>query len=313
MKHRKVIILGSGPAGCSAAIYAARSMLNPLMIHGSEPGGQLTITTDVENYPGFTEAIQGPALMQAMEGQALRNGADIAHDTITEVDFDRKPFCLKGSQGDIYTCDSLIIATGASAKWLGLKSELEYRGFGVSACATCDGFFFRNKKVCVVGGGNTAVEEALYLAHMCSKVYLIHRRDELRAEKILQQRVLSNPKIEVIWNSQLQEIIGDKENKIVKQALIQNTQNNEAKYINVEGVFIAIGHQPNSTLFKGILDMDEENYIITPPGKVTTNIKGVFAVGDVQDKIYRQAVTAAGTGCMAALDCERYLTLEGLL
>jgi len=304
----KVLIIGSGPAGCTAAIYAARANLEPTMICGFEAGGQLTTTTDVENFPGFEEPVQGPILMQKMMEQSKKVGTQIIHDEVIKVDFNKKPFSVYTAK-DEYLAHSIIIATGASAKWLGLESEQEFRGFGVSACATCDGFFFKNKHVLVVGGGNSAVEESLYLTHHANKVTLIHRRDSLRAEKILQDRLFKNPKIEVIWNSELVEVLGTKEPiKSVIGAKIKNSQTGQITKLDTDGIFIAIGHKPNTDLFKDFLEIDSTGYIKTKSGGVSTNIEGVFAAGDVQDKIYRQAVTAAGTGCMAALDAERYLS-----
>ncbi|MDX1917485.1 MAG: thioredoxin-disulfide reductase [Rickettsiaceae bacterium] len=305
--EHKVVILGSGPAGCSAAIYAARAGLAPVLIHGPQPGGQLTITTDVENYPGFANIIQGPFLMEQMQEQAKKVGTIFIEDLVEEVDLSSSPFSLKLMSGNTCKTRSLIIATGACAKWLGLESEKKFQGFGVSGCATCDGFFFKQKEVLVVGGGNSAVEEALYLTNHASKVTLIHRRDQLRAEKIAQDRLFAHPKIEVIWDSVIEEIIGTEQPKSVTGARLKNIKTNESKAIPAEGIFIAIGHKPNTDLFKNQLTLDEESYIITKPGTCFTNIGGVFACGDVQDKIYRQAVTAAGTGCMAALDAERFL------
>ena len=305
--HAKVLILGSGPAGYTAAVYTARASLEPLLVKGIQPGGQMTITTEVENYPGFADAIQGPWLMEQMGTQAANVGTTMKDDIIVSVDFDQRPFVLTGDSGTIYTADSLIISTGASARWLGLPTEQKYLGFGVSACATCDGFFFRNLPVLVVGGGNTAVEEAIYLTNHASKVTLVHRRGELRAEKIMQDRLFNNEKIEVIWDSVLEEVIGEDEPPSVTGAKIKNVKTGEIQEIPVEGVFIAIGHDPNTSIFKGKLDMDDEGYLITAPDSTATNIPGVFAAGDVQDKIYRQAVTAAGTGCMAALEAEHYL------
>lgn len=302
----KVLIIGSGPAGCTAAIYAARANMKPIMVHGMQPGGQLTITTDVENYPGFADVIQGPWLMEQMTKQAEHVGTEIIFDYIERVDFSKRPFTAY-SGSNTYIADSVIISTGAQAKWLGIPSERAFQGFGVSGCATCDGFFFRGKEVMVVGGGNTAVEEALYLTNHASKVYLLHRRDSLRAEKILQDRLFKNPKIEVIWNNTLHEVKGTDNPKSVTHAIIENTQNNSLSEIKVDGIFIAIGHKPNTDMFKGIIDLDDEGYIITKPGFTQTNISGVFAAGDVQDKIFRQAVTAAGTGCMAALEAEKFL------
>jgi thioredoxin reductase (NADPH) len=303
----KVLIIGSGPAGLSAAIYAARAALDPVLVCGFEPGGQLTITTDVENYPGFAESVQGPWLMEQMTKQAENVGTKIIQDHIAKIDLKNKPFTAMGSSGNLYEYESVIICTGAEAKWLGLPSEKEFQGFGVSGCATCDGFFFKNKEVIVVGGGNTAVEEALYLTNHASKVTLVHRRDSLRAEKILQERLFNNPKISVIWNSEIKEIIGDQNPKGVTSALLYNKINDTTEELKCHGVFIAIGHRPNTDLFKTQINLDSDGYIITTPGSTKTNIEGVFAAGDVQDKIYRQAVTAAGTGCMAALEVEKYL------
>lgn len=306
----KLLILGSGPAGCTAAIYAARANLEPVLVQGMQPGGQLTITTDVENYPGFADIIQGPWLMEQMLEQAKKVGTNLITDMIEKVDLSKRPFVLEGMMGDKYIADSLVISTGAQAKWLGLESESKFQGFGVSGCATCDGFFFKGKEVIVVGGGNTAVEEAIYLTNHASKVTLIHRRDTLRAEKIAQDRMFANPKINVVWNSAIEEIIGTENPKSVTGALIKNLVSGEITKLDVEGVFIAIGHTPNTGLFKDQLQLDNEGYIITKPGTTNTNIPGVFACGDVQDKIYRQAVTAAGTGCMAALDAESFLSMN---
>ncbi|MEQ8320241.1 MAG: thioredoxin-disulfide reductase [Rhodospirillales bacterium] len=306
-RHTKVLIIGSGAAGYTAAIYAARANLQPLLVRGIQPGGQLTITTEVENYPGFAEVIQGPWLMEQMYEQAKHVGTEMIEDTIVEVDLSARPFRAVGDGGNVYTGDTLIIATGASARWLGLESEQKFMGFGVSACATCDGFFYRGKKVAVIGGGNTAVEEALYLTNHAEKVFLVHRRDELRAEKIMQDRLFKNEKIEVIWDHQLDEVLGEQGGKGVTGARLKNTKSGELQDIAVDGVFIAIGHDPNTGLFKGQLDMWEDNYIKTVPGTAETSVAGVFAAGDVQDRIYRQAVTAAGTGCMAALEAERFL------
>lgn len=309
--HTKVLIIGSGPAGYSAAIYAARASLNPVMVTGNQPGGQLTITTDVENYPGFADVIQGHWLMEQMQKQAEHVGAKIVYDHVSEVKFDSRPFYAKTESGQEITADSVIITTGAQAKWLGLPSESKFQGFGVSGCATCDGFFFRNKEVVVVGGGNTAVEEAIYLTNHASKVTVIHRRDSFRAEKILQERLFQNPKINVIWDSVLEEILGTDEPLGVTGIKIKNLKTNEISDLKVDGVFIAIGHAPNTALFKNSLVLDQEGYIITKAGSTETNIEGVFAAGDVQDKIFRQAVTAAGTGCMAALQAGKFLMEYG--
>lgn len=305
--NTKVLIIGSGPAGYSAAIYAARAALNPVLVTGPQPGGQLTITTDVENYPGFADVIQGPWLMEQMKQQALHVGTQIVEDYINEVDLTAPSFIAKGDSGTIYQGSTLIIATGAQAKWLGLESEKRFQGFGVSGCATCDGFFYRGKEVMVIGGGNTAVEEALYLTNFASKVILVHRRDSLRAEKILQQRLFEHPKVEILWNHALEEVLGTENPLSVTGARLVNTVDGSHQEISIDGIFVAIGHAPNTAVFKGKIEMDGEGYIITKPGSTITNIPGVFAAGDVQDKIYRQAVTAAGTGCMAALDAGRYL------
>jgi thioredoxin reductase (NADPH) len=308
IRKTKLAIIGSGPAGFSAAIYAARANLEPIMINGIQPGGQLTITTDVENYPGFAEAIQGPWLMEQMEAQAVNVGTKIFNDHIKEVDFSKRPFILTGESGDVFEAETVVIATGAQAKWLGLESEKKFQGFGVSGCATCDGFFFRGKEVIVVGGGNTAVEEALYLTNHASKVYLVHRRDKLRSEKMLQGRLLAHPKIEVIWDHELEEVLGTEKPNSVTGARLKNTKNGETKEMKIDGIFIAIGHKPNSDLFKGTgLEVDSEGYVITNTNSTATNIPGVYAAGDIQDKIYRQAVTAAGTGCIAALEIEKFL------
>jgi len=305
--HAKILILGSGPAGLTAGIYAARANLNPVMVSGLQTGGQMTITTDVENYPGFAETIQGPWLMEEMQSQASKVGTVIISDLIVSVDFSKRPFLCTGDSGTIYSGDTIIVSTGATARWLGLDSEENFKGFGVSACATCDGFFYRGKNVCVIGGGNTAVEEAIYLTNHAKEVTLIHRRDELRAEKILQDRLMVNPKISMIWDSVLQEVIGDSDPLGVTGARIGNVKTGEESVLDVDGVFIAIGHSPNTDYFKGILDMDDEGYLITQADSTATNIPGVFAAGDVQDKIFRQAVTAAGTGCMAAIEAEKFL------
>jgi thioredoxin reductase (NADPH) len=306
-KHSKVIILGSGPAGCTAAIYAARAMLEPTLISGIQPGGQLTITTEVENYPGFAEAIQGPWLMDQMQEQARALGTNFVTDTIASVDLSRRPFKLLGDSGDVYTADTLIIATGASANWLGMESESKYQGFGVSACATCDGFFYRGKNVAVVGGGNTAVEEALFLTNFADKVTLIHRRDSLRADKTNQARLSANTKIDVLYDTEIAEVLGQDEPKGVTGVRLRNTVTGSQHDQDVHGLFIAIGHSPATQLFHGQLDMDESGYINTAPDSTHTSVAGVFAAGDVKDKVFRQAVTAAGLGCMAALEAERFL------
>ena len=306
-RHAEVIIIGSGPAGYTAGIYAARAMLKPLLIEGIQPGGQMTTTTEVENYPGFADVIQGPWLMDQMRGQAVHVGTEILADHIDAVDLKRKPFWLKGDNGTEYTADALIIATGAQARWLGLASEDRFKGYGVSACATCDGFFFRGKKVLVVGGGNTAVEEALYLANITERVTLVHRRGALRAEKILQERLFANPKIEIVWNSELAEVLGHENPRTVTGARLRSTLTGDMTSVPLDGVFIAIGHVPQTELFKGQIDMKPSGYIKTAPFSTATNIPGVYAAGDVADDIYRQAVTAAGLGCMAALEAEKYL------
>ena len=305
--HSKVLIIGSGPAGYTAAIYAARAMLEPTLVQGLQPGGQLTITTDVENYPGYGDVIQGPWLMEQMQEQAKNVGTNIINDIIKSVDFKCKPFKAISESGTEYTADSVIISTGAQARWLGLDSEKKFQGYGVSACATCDGFFFKEKKVAVIGGGNSAVEEALYLTNFASKVYLVHRRDELRAEKILQDRLFKNEKVECVWDSELKEIVGDEDPLNVKSINIKNTKTNETSSIELDGVFVARGHDPATQIFRDQVEMDEDGYIITKPDSTLTNVEGVYAAGDVKDKIYRQAVTAAGMGCMAALEAEKYL------
>ena len=307
-KHTKVLILGSGPAGYTAAIYAARAMLKPILVYGSQPGGQLTTTTDVENYPGYSKVIQGPWLMDEMKGQAEAVGTEMIQDHISKVDLSKKPFEATGDSGQIYTADSFIISTGAQARWLNLKSEQEFRGFGVSACATCDGFFFKEQVVAVVGGGNAAVEEAIFLTKFASKVKLIHRRNELRAEKLLQEKLKANKKIEIIWDSAVEEVLGTSEPKGVNAIKIKNLKTNDVNELKVDGLFIAIGHDPATALFKDQLNMDKEGYLITKPDSTETNIPGVFAAGDVKDKIFRQAVTAAGMGCMSALEAEKYLS-----
>ena len=305
--HSKVLIIGSGPAGHTAAIYAARAGLKPRMVRGMAPGGQMTTTTDVENYPGFADVIQGPWLMEQMEGQARAVGTDMVEDLITAVDLSKRPFQGVGDSGDTYSGDALIITTGALARWLGMESEERYRGFGVSACATCDGFFYKDQEVAVVGGGNTAAEEAMFLTNFASKVTVIHRRDELRAEKILQDRLLANPKIEVMWDTVLDEVLGAGDPPGVNGAKVKNVKTGEITALPVHGVFIAIGHDPATELFSGQLDMDDEGYLKTAADSTRTNVAGVFAAGDVQDRIYRQAVTAAGTGCMAALEAQQFL------
>tara|TARA_X000000368_G_scaffold310455_1_gene248378 strand:+ start:1 stop:948 length:948 start_codon:yes stop_codon:yes gene_type:complete len=307
-KHTKVLILGSGPAGYTAAIYAARAMLKPILVHGSQPGGQLTTTTDVENYPGYSKAIQGPWLMDEMKGQAEAVGTEMIQDHIKKVDLTKNPFSAEGDSGQTYTAESIIISTGAQARWLNLKSEQNFRGFGVSACATCDGFFFKDKEVAVVGGGNAAVEEAMFLTKFASKVKLIHRRNKLRAEKLLQEKLKANKKIEVIWDSVVEDVLGTTEPKGVNAIKIKNLKDNKIKELKIDGLFIAIGHDPATQLFKDQLEMDKEGYLITKPDSTITNIPGVFAAGDVKDKIFRQAVTAAGMGCMAALEAEKHLS-----
>ncbi len=306
-EHRKVIIVGSGPAGYTAAVYAARAMLKPMLISGFEPGGQLMITTDVENYPGFATAIQGPWLMEQMKAQAEHVGTEMVSDHITAVDLKSRPFRLTGDGDQTYTCDALIIATGAKAKWLGIPSEEKFKGFGVSACATCDGFFYRNKDVAVVGGGNSAVEEALYLANLAASVTLIHRRRELKAERILQDRLFKHPKVKIVWDSAVDEICGEDNPLGVTHLRLKNVVTGGLSDLKVHGLFVAIGHVPASDLFKGQVDMRPNGYIQTTPGTTTTNIEGVYAAGDVADDVYRQAVTAAGLGCMAALEAERWL------
>jgi len=303
----KLAIVGAGPAGYTAAIYAARANLAPLLIQGLQPGGQLAITTDVENFPGFPEPIRGPELMERMAAQARHCGAELLADVVSAVELGERPFRLLLDGGDVVLCDALIVATGAQARWLGLPSEQKFRGFGVSACATCDGFFFRGKDVAVVGGGNSAVEEALYLAQMCAKVTLVHRRDTLRAEKIQQSRLFANPKIEIVWNHVVEEVLGEDEPRGVTGLRLRNVRTGETRVLPVHGVFVAIGHDPATALFKNQLDMDAEGYILTAPGSTRTSVPGVFAAGDVQDKVFRQAVTAAGTGCMAALEADRWL------
>jgi len=307
-RHRtKILIIGSGPAGYTAAVYAARANLEPLLVAGLQPGGQLTITTDVENYPGFAEAVQGPWLMEQMQAQAENVGTKVLYDIITDIDLSKRPFTATGDSGDSYVADTVVIATGAQAQWLGLESEQKFQGGGVSACATCDGFFYREKDIAVIGGGNTAVEEALFLTNFGKKVYLIHRRDELRSEKILQDRLFKNTKSEPVWDTVGEEILGEEMPPVVTGLKLKNVKTGETSELPVEGVFIAIGHTPSSDIFKGQVDMDAGGYIHTKPDSTATNIPGVFAAGDVKDKIYRQAVTAAGMGCMAALEAERFI------
>tara|TARA_B100000575_G_scaffold80619_1_gene63296 strand:+ start:6221 stop:7168 length:948 start_codon:yes stop_codon:yes gene_type:complete len=307
-KHTKVLILGSGPAGYTAAIYASRAMLKPILVYGSQPGGQLSTTTDVENYPGYSKAIQGPWLMEEMKSQAEAVGTEMIQDHVNKVDLSSNPFKAVGDSGNTYTADTLIISTGAQARWLNLKSEQNYRGFGVSACATCDGFFFKDKEVAVVGGGNAAVEEAMFLTKFASKVKLIHRRDKLRAEKLLQEKLKENKKVEIIWDSVVEEVMGTSDPKNVKAIKLKNIKDNKINELKVDGLFIAIGHDPATSLFKNQLEMDKEGYLVTKPDSTITNIPGVFAAGDVKDKIFRQAVTAAGMGCMAALEAEKHLS-----
>ena len=307
-KHTKVLIIGSGPAGYTAAVYAARALLKPIMVTGMETGGQLPTTTDVENYPGFAEVIQGPWLMEQMRDQAKAVGTEMIEDHISSVNLKSKPFEAIGDGGQKYTADSIIISTGAQARWLNLDSEQKFRGFGVSACATCDGFFFKDKTVAVVGGGNAAVEEAMFLTKFASKVKLIHRRNELRAEKMLQKKLMENKKIEIIWDSVVEEVIGVDDPKNVKGLKIKNVKTNKVSDLKLDGLFIAIGHDPATQLFKDQLKMDKEGYLVTKPDSTETNIPGVFAAGDVKDKIFRQAVTAAGMGCMAALEAEKHLS-----
>lgn len=306
--HTKVLIIGSGPAGYTAAIYAARANLKPILVAGFEPGGQLMITTEVENYPGFAEQIEGPWLMEQMKAQAENVGTEIIGDYIKEVDLSSRPFKAIGDQGTVYTGDTLIISTGAKARWLGLDSEKEFQGKGVSACATCDGFFFRGKDVVVVGGGNSAVEEAIFLTNFCSKVTVIHRRDSLRAEKIMQERLFANDKVEMVWDTTVEEVVGDDSG--MTGVRVKNVKTGEEKTIDAHGMFVAIGHDPATELFKGQLDMDESGYLVTAPDSTATSIAGVYGAGDVADHTYRQAVTAAGMGCMAALEADRFLALN---
>ncbi len=311
--HRsKVLIIGSGPAGYTAAIYAARANLHPILVQGLQPGGQMTITTDVENYPGFADVIQGPWLMDQMQAQAAHVGTKICTDIITNVDLSQRPFRAEGDSGDTYFGDTLIIATGAQARWLGLASEQKFRGGGVSACATCDGFFFRGKEVCIVGGGNTAVEEAIILTHHADKVTLIHRRDSLRAERIMQDRLFANPKIHLVWDSAVDEVMGEGKPPVVTGVRVRNVKTAALSMIPCDGLFVAIGHTPATELFKGQLELDSEGYIVGRPDSTATAIAGVFAAGDVKDKVFRQAVTAAGMGCMAALEADRFLAHAGV-
>jgi thioredoxin reductase (NADPH) len=310
MRHAKVLILGSGPAGYTAAIYAARAMLKPVLIQGSQPGGQLTITTDVENYPGFADVIQGPWLMEQMRAQAEHVGTEIVMDQIAKVDLQKRPFRLEGESGDVYTCDALIICTGAQARWLGLASEEKFKGHGVSACATCDGFFYKGKEVIVAGGGNTAVEEAIFLTNFAKRVTIVHRRDSFRAEKILQDRLFKNPKIEVVWDHTVEEILGNESPKSVTGVRLKNVKTGKTAERAADGVFIAIGHAPATELFKGQLEMTASGYLKTKPDSTATSIPGVYAAGDVKDEVYRQAVTAAAMGCMAALEAERHFATQ---
>ncbi|MGE0697955.1 MAG: thioredoxin-disulfide reductase [Hyphomicrobiaceae bacterium] len=306
-RHVHVLVLGSGPAGYTAAIYAARAMLKPLVIQGIQPGGQLTITTDVENYPGFAKVIQGPWLMEEMKAQAEHVGTEIVMDHVTKVDLSRRPFRLECDSGDVFTCDALIVCTGAQARWLGIPSEEHFKGHGVSACATCDGFFYRGKEVIVVGGGNTAVEEAIFLTNFARKVIVVHRRDGFRAERIMQDRLFKNPKIEVVWDTTIDEVLGTADPKAVTGVRLRNIKTGATFERAIDGVFIAIGHAPATELFKGQLEMKPSGYLITKPDSTATSVPGVFAAGDVKDDAFRQAVTAAGMGCMAALEAERFL------
>ena len=306
--HTKVLIIGAGPAGYTAAIYAARANMKPILVQGMQPGGQLTITTDVENYPGFAQAIQGPWLMEQMQAQAEHVGTQVIFDVISDVDFTKRPFRCVADSGDVFMADSVIIATGAQARWLGLESEKKFQGFGVSGCATCDGFFFRGKEIAVVGGGNSAMEEAIYLTNHATKVTVIHRRDSFRGEKIMQDRVMAHPKIEVVWDSIVEEIVGDTQPvNAVTGIRVKNVKTGNVKTIPVAGVFVAIGHDPATKIFRGKVKTDAEGYIITAPDSTATDIPGVFAAGDVKDRVFRQAVTAAGMGCMAALEAERFI------
>jgi len=314
--HTRVLILGGGPAGYTAAIYAARAALKPVLLQGPRPGGQLTITTDIENYPGFADPIGGPELVQRMSEQAARVGATLVDDLAAAVDFSKRPFTVTLDSGDTITADAVIIATGAEARWLNVAGEEEHRGYGVSACATCDGFFFRGREVAVVGGGNSAMEEALYLTHHASRVYLIHRRDAYRGEVILRERVAANPKITPVWNSVVEEVVGEGGSSLIDPRRVtgvrlKNVKTGAEDLLKLDGVFVAVGHAPQTEIFKGQLDIDAEGYIVCPPGSTTTNVPGVFAAGDVRDKVFRQAVTAAGMGCMAALEVERFLGANG--
>ena len=308
--HTQMLIIGAGPAGYTAAIYAARGGLDPVLLSGLQPGGQLMITTDVENYPGFAAAIQGPWLMEQMQRQAEHVGTRMISDLVMKVDFSRRPFVCVGDGGDTYIAETVVIATGAQARWLGLPSEKRLQGARVSACATCDGFFYRNKRVAVIGGGNTAVEEALFLTHHADRVTLVHRRDSLRAEKILQRRLFAHPKIDVVWNSAVEEVLGGGAPEVVTGLRLRDVQTGGTRELAVDGVFVAIGHMPNTAVFRGEVELDDEGYVMTRPGFTQTSVPGVFAAGDVQDKLWRQAVTAAGTGCIAALEAEKFLTLN---
>jgi thioredoxin reductase (NADPH) len=309
--HAKLVIIGSGPAGYTAAIYAARAMLDPILIQGFAPGGQLTITTDVENYPGYADVIQGPWLMEQMQRQAAHVGTKLVADNVNGLDLKRRPFRLECDSGDVYMADTVILATGAQARWLDLPGEQKFRGHGVSACATCDGFFYRNKEVLVIGGGNTAVEEALFLTNFAAKVTLVHRRDHLRAERILQERLYQNPKISVLWNTTLTDVVGDDNPRKVKAALLHNLKTDEVTEQPIDGIFIAIGHSPATELVAGQVEMKPSGYVKTAPHSTATSVAGLFAAGDVADEVYRQAVTAAGLGCMAALEAERFLAAHG--